>query len=174
MVTASLFLSASLFSSTATSTPSYSLVQSVRLSEFYASPVPTSSKAASYTLQKGRWDPSGSSGVICIHTALLPDSRLLCFERPHMPPVSFRRVCEESWSSLTLFQFNPKVSCQSKHQRRIVDPNRFARHSQNRRLMDSKVYSHWYTKQSILRWAFTAIWWIYSCCRRRQSICACC
>ena len=36
------------------------------------------------------------SGVICIATALLPNNRLFCFERPHMPPVSFIRVCVRS------------------------------------------------------------------------------
>ena len=34
----------------------------------------------------GSWEISGSSGTVCIHTALLPNSRLLCFERPHMNP----------------------------------------------------------------------------------------
>ncbi|KAI8906059.1 hypothetical protein EDD86DRAFT_229118 [Gorgonomyces haynaldii] len=33
--------------------------------------------------QKGEWSLAGSSGVVCIHTALLTNSRLLCFERPH-------------------------------------------------------------------------------------------
>lgn len=32
----------------------------------------------------GKWEASGTSGVVCIHTALLPNSRLLCFERPHI------------------------------------------------------------------------------------------
>eukprot|EP00842_Homolaphlyctis_polyrhiza_P004129 jgi/Hompol1/4717/HPOL_001812-RA len=31
----------------------------------------------------GVWTPAGSSGVVCIHTMLLPNSRLLCNERPH-------------------------------------------------------------------------------------------
>jgi hypothetical protein len=35
---------------------------------------------------KGLWQDSGLSGVTCIHTALLPDSKLLCMERPHMAP----------------------------------------------------------------------------------------
>jgi hypothetical protein len=34
----------------------------------------------------GIWQSSGTSGVTCVHTALLPNSRLLCFERPHMAP----------------------------------------------------------------------------------------
>jgi hypothetical protein len=40
--------------------------------------------------QKGYWNPSGSSGTlalmtgaVCIHTAILPNNKLLCFERPH-------------------------------------------------------------------------------------------
>jgi len=63
--------------------PQSILVQSVKLSDVYGS-----SKVASYSVQKGKWDPSGKSGVVCIHMALLPDSRLLCFERPHQGPVS--------------------------------------------------------------------------------------
>jgi hypothetical protein len=35
------------------------------------------------TQQQGFWNPSGSSGAVCIHSALLPNDRLLCFERPH-------------------------------------------------------------------------------------------
>ncbi|KAI8900031.1 glyoxal oxidase N-terminus-domain-containing protein [Globomyces pollinis-pini] len=35
----------------------------------------------------GYWDDAGSSGVTCIHTALLPNSQLLCFERPHLGPI---------------------------------------------------------------------------------------
>ncbi|KAL2913493.1 hypothetical protein HK105_206953 [Polyrhizophydium stewartii] len=31
----------------------------------------------------GVWTSAGSSGVVCIHTALLPGMRLLCTERPH-------------------------------------------------------------------------------------------
>ena len=27
------------------------------------------------------------SGVVCIAAALLPNNRLFCYERPHMPPV---------------------------------------------------------------------------------------
>jgi hypothetical protein len=34
----------------------------------------------------GKWDVIGSSGTVCIHTALLPNSKLLCFERPHENP----------------------------------------------------------------------------------------
>lgn len=34
----------------------------------------------------GKWESSGLSGVACIHTALLPDNKLLCMERPHMDP----------------------------------------------------------------------------------------
>lgn len=34
----------------------------------------------------GKWEASGVSGVVCIHTALLPDSKLLCMERPHQSP----------------------------------------------------------------------------------------
>lgn len=30
-----------------------------------------------------QWTPAGSSGVVCIHTALLPNSQVLCLERPH-------------------------------------------------------------------------------------------
>jgi hypothetical protein len=36
----------------------------------------------------GSWDVIGTSGVVCIHTMLLPNSKLLCMERPHMPPYS--------------------------------------------------------------------------------------
>ena len=36
--------------------------------------------------EMGMWDVAGSSAVVCIHTALLPNSKLLCMERPHMPP----------------------------------------------------------------------------------------
>ncbi|KAI8905146.1 hypothetical protein EDD86DRAFT_229621 [Gorgonomyces haynaldii] len=32
--------------------------------------------------QTGEWSLAGSSGVVCIHTALLTNSRLLCFARP--------------------------------------------------------------------------------------------
>jgi hypothetical protein len=35
------------------------------------------------TQQQGYWTDSGSSGAVCIHSALLPNDRLLCFERPH-------------------------------------------------------------------------------------------
>ena len=59
------------------------LMQSARLSDVYGS-----AKIASYSAQNGKWDPSGKGGVVCIHTALLPDSRILCFERPHQDPVS--------------------------------------------------------------------------------------
>ncbi len=59
------------------------LMQSTRFSDVYGS-----AKIASYSAQNGKWDPSGKGGVVCIHTALLPDSRLLCFERPHQDPVS--------------------------------------------------------------------------------------
>ncbi|KAH9271380.1 hypothetical protein BASA83_006472 [Batrachochytrium salamandrivorans] len=31
----------------------------------------------------GVWSPSGSAGVTCIHTMLLPNSKLVCNERPH-------------------------------------------------------------------------------------------
>ncbi|KAH6567999.1 hypothetical protein BASA50_001160 [Batrachochytrium salamandrivorans] len=31
----------------------------------------------------GVWTPAGISGVTCIHSALLPDSKLICNERPH-------------------------------------------------------------------------------------------
>jgi hypothetical protein len=34
----------------------------------------------------GSWDVIGTSGVVCIHAMLLPNSKLLCMERPHMPP----------------------------------------------------------------------------------------
>jgi hypothetical protein len=35
----------------------------------------------------GEWKVlAGSTGCTCIHTALLPDNRLLCFERPHELP----------------------------------------------------------------------------------------
>jgi hypothetical protein len=37
---------------------------------------------------KGSWDIIGTSGVVCIHSMLLPHSKLLCMERPHMPPYS--------------------------------------------------------------------------------------
>jgi hypothetical protein len=30
----------------------------------------------------------GGVGVACIHNALLPNNKLLCFERPHIAPVS--------------------------------------------------------------------------------------
>lgn len=36
----------------------------------------------------GNWDIIGTSGVVCIHTMLMPNSKLLCMERPHMPPYS--------------------------------------------------------------------------------------
>jgi hypothetical protein len=36
----------------------------------------------------GNWDLIGTSGVVCIHSMLLPNSKLLCMERPHMPPYS--------------------------------------------------------------------------------------
>lgn len=34
-------------------------------------------------LEPNSWDIMGQSGVTCIHTAVLPNSKLLCFERPH-------------------------------------------------------------------------------------------
>lgn len=33
--------------------------------------------------QKGQWTPAGSSGVVCIHAAVISNNRLVCMERPH-------------------------------------------------------------------------------------------
>jgi hypothetical protein len=44
-------------------------------------------KSANAAENKGKWEHFGTSGVGCIHTALLPNNKLLCFERPHMAPV---------------------------------------------------------------------------------------
>jgi hypothetical protein len=32
---------------------------------------------------QGLWSGAGSSGAVCIHAAILPNNKLLCFERPH-------------------------------------------------------------------------------------------
>lgn len=34
----------------------------------------------------GRWDASGSSGVVCIHTMLIPNMKIVCNERPRKLP----------------------------------------------------------------------------------------
>jgi hypothetical protein len=34
----------------------------------------------------GVWDHVGSAGAACVHLVLLPNDRLLCWERPHIPP----------------------------------------------------------------------------------------
>jgi hypothetical protein len=36
--------------------------------------------------QSGSWEDAGESGVVCIHTALLPNNHVLCMERPHQSP----------------------------------------------------------------------------------------
>ena len=36
--------------------------------------------------QQGSWTVTGSTPNVCIHSAMLPNSRMLCFERPHMNP----------------------------------------------------------------------------------------
>jgi hypothetical protein len=36
-----------------------------------------------FAQHKGFWSDSGSSGAVCIHTAILPNNKLLCLERPH-------------------------------------------------------------------------------------------
>jgi hypothetical protein len=43
---------------------------------------------ASFNLAQplGSWVNVGSSGVVCVHTAILPNNKLLCYARPHMPP----------------------------------------------------------------------------------------
>ncbi|RKO91038.1 hypothetical protein BDK51DRAFT_12639, partial [Blyttiomyces helicus] len=42
---------------------------------------------AAQSQSSGIWDVVGNSGVTCIHTMLLPNSKLMCIERPHKGPV---------------------------------------------------------------------------------------
>ena len=39
----------------------------------------------------GAWQNVGNSGVVCIHTALLPNSKLLCFARPQIHPYTYNK-----------------------------------------------------------------------------------
>ncbi|KAI8930028.1 glyoxal oxidase N-terminus-domain-containing protein [Entophlyctis helioformis] len=51
-----------------------------------AAPIAVHAQPAATVQDVGVWTDAGSSGVVCIHTALLPNSKLLCFERPHITP----------------------------------------------------------------------------------------
>eukprot|EP00842_Homolaphlyctis_polyrhiza_P003039 jgi/Hompol1/3736/HPOL_006712-RA len=50
---------------------------------FAAAALLSASAAGALAQDVGVWTPAGSSGVVCIHTLLLPNSRLVCNERPH-------------------------------------------------------------------------------------------
>eukprot|EP00842_Homolaphlyctis_polyrhiza_P002995 jgi/Hompol1/3697/HPOL_006729-RA len=49
-------------------------------------PSPAPSQVSTAAQDVGVWTPAGSAGIVCIHTMLLPNSRLLCNERSHLPP----------------------------------------------------------------------------------------